>query len=59
MMLEGREGSEFIAHDTVFATVMIVVNGVSELCIFMVDWKHYEMIFRNEGTNPGLPVLMH
>jgi hypothetical protein len=37
MMLEGREGSEFIAHDTVFATVMIVVNGVSELCIFMVD----------------------
>ena len=57
MMLAGHEGSEFIARDAVFATVMIVINGVIGLCIFMGGFKHYEMTFRNEGTNSALAVL--
>ena len=57
MMLSGHEGSEFIARDAVFATVMIVVNGVVGLCIFMGGFKHHEMTFRNEGTNSALAVL--
>jgi Ca2+:H+ antiporter len=57
MMLLGHEGSEFIARDAVFATVMIVINGVIGLCIFMGGFKHYEMTFRNEGTNSALAVL--
>ncbi len=57
MMLAGNEGSEFIARDAVFATVMIVLNGVIGLCIFMGGLKHHEMSFRNEGTNSALAVL--
>lgn len=57
MMLSGHEGSEFIARDAVFATVMIVVNGVIGLCIFMGGLHHHEMSFRNEGTNSALAVL--
>jgi len=57
MMLAGHEGSEFIARDSVFATVMIVVNGVIGLCIFMGGFKHHEMTFCNEGTNSALAVL--
>ena len=57
MMLSGHEGSEFIARDAVFATVMIVMNGVIGLCIFMGGLKHHEMSFRNEGTNSALAVL--
>jgi Ca2+:H+ antiporter len=57
MMFAGHEGSEFIARDAVFATVMIVINGVIGLCIFMGGFKHYEMSFRNEGTNSALAVL--
>ena len=57
MMLSGHEGSELIARDAVFATVMIVVNGVIGLCIFMGGIKHHEMVFRNEGTNSALAVL--
>ena len=57
MMLAGHEGSEFIARDAVFATVMIVINGVIGLCIFMGGFKHYEMTFRNEGANSALAVL--
>ena len=57
MMLSGHEGSEFIARDAVFATVMIVVNGVIGLCIFIGGLHHHEMSFRNEGTNSALAVL--
>ena len=57
MMLSGHEGSELIARDAVFATVMIVINGVIGMCIFIGGLKHYEMSFRNEGTNSALAVL--
>ena len=57
MMFSGHEGAEFIARDAVFATVMIVLNGVIGLCIFIGGLKHHEMNFRNEGTNSALAVL--
>lgn len=57
MMLSGHEGSQFIARDAVFATVMIVLNGVIGLCIFIGGLHHHEMSFRNEGTNSALAVL--
>ena len=57
MMLTGHEGSQFIARDAVFATVMIVINGVIGLCIFIGGITHHEMSFRNEGTNSALAVL--
>ena len=57
MMLAGNAGSEFIARDAIFATIMIIMNGVIGLCIFVGGLKHYEMSFRNEGTNSALAVL--
>lgn len=57
MMLTGHEGSEFIARDAIFATVMIIMNGVIGLCIFVGGLKHRELSFRNEGTNSALAVL--
>jgi len=57
MMLAGHEGSEFIARDAIFATVMIIINGVIGLCIFMGGLQHHELVFRNEGTNSMLAVL--
>lgn len=57
MMLAGNAGSEFIARDAIFATVMIIMNGVIGLCIFVGGLKHHELSFRNEGTNSALAVL--
>ena len=57
MMLAGHEGAEFIARDAVFATVMIILNGVIGLCIFMGGRKHYEMGFRSDGAMSSLSVL--
>jgi Ca2+:H+ antiporter len=57
MMLAGHDGSQFIARDAVFATVMIVINGVIGLCIFIGGLHYHEMSFRYEGTNSALAVL--
>ena len=57
LMLAGNEGSEVIARDAVFATIMIIMNGVIGLCIFTGGLSHYELSFRNEGTNSMLAVL--
>ena len=57
LMLSGNEGSEVIARDAVFATIMIIMNGVIGMCIFIGGLSHYEMTFRNEGTNSMLAVL--
>ena len=57
MMLAGHEGAEFIARDAVFATLMIVINGVIGACIFVGGLSHHEMSFRNEGTNSALAAL--
>ena len=34
LMLAGKEGSEVIARDAVFATIMLIINGVIGMCIF-------------------------
>jgi len=57
LMIAGKEGSEVIARDAVFATIMIIMNGIIGLCIFVGGLSHYELSFRNEGTNSTLAVL--
>jgi len=57
LMLSGNEGSEVIARDAVFATIMIIMNGVVGMCIFIGGLSHHELTFRNEGTNSMLAVL--
>ena len=39
-----------LARDTVFATVMIVCNGVLGLCLFAGSLRHHVVSFRAEGT---------
>lgn len=57
LMLAGGTSASALARDTVFATVMIVCNGVVGLCLLMGAWRHRVLAFRVEGTNPALSVL--
>ena len=57
MMLAGGEGSSALARDTVYATVMIVCNGVIGLCLLMGSIRHRTIGFRVEGTTPALAVM--
>ncbi|WP_308367185.1 MULTISPECIES: hypothetical protein [unclassified Microbulbifer] len=57
LMLSDVITSKGLARDTVFATVMIVCNGVIGLCLLAGALKHRVLGFRTEGTTPALAVL--
>lgn len=57
MMLSGHGTATTLARDTVFATVMIICNGVVGLCLLVGSWRHRVLAFRVEGTTPTLAVL--
>jgi Ca2+:H+ antiporter len=57
IMLAGAEGSERVARDTVFAAVMIVLNGVIGLCLVFGGGKHFEQTFQLQGAASALAVL--
>lgn len=58
IMLSAGVGGELIARDSVFAVIMVVMNGIIGLSIFMGGLKHKVLSFRVEGTNAGLTVLI-
>lgn len=57
MMLSGGDGARTLARDTVFATVMIICNGVIGICLLSGSIRHRIVTFRTEGTSSALSVL--
>lgn len=56
-LLAATPGSENVARDTVYSTVMIVLNGVVGLCLVAGGKRHYEQSFRLEGVSSALSIL--
>jgi Ca2+:H+ antiporter len=57
IMLSGGPAASTLARDTVFATVMIVLNGVVGLRLLMGAIRHHVLAFRVEGASHALSVL--
>ena len=57
IMLGGSAAATTLARDTVFATVMIVCNGVVGLCLLLGAARHHVMVFQVEGAGQALAVL--
>lgn len=57
IMASGAAGSESVARDTVFAAVMIVLNGVIGLCLVLGGRRHFEQTFQLQGASAALAVL--
>ena len=57
IMLSSGEQAGALARDTVFATVMIICNGVVGLCLLAGAIRHRIIAFRVEGTGSALSVL--
>lgn len=57
MMLSGGNEAAALARDTVFATVMIICNGVVGLCLLAGAIRHRIVTFRVEGASSALSVL--
>jgi len=58
MMMAGGAGKAALARDTVFAALMIVVNGILGLCLLVGGLRHREQTFRTEGAGPALAALL-
>ena len=57
LILGGTEGSETLARDTVFAAVMITVNGIVGLSILIGALRHQIPRFNDEGAGSALAVV--
>lgn len=57
MLSAGADGA-LIARDSVFAAVMIVMNGVIGISILLGCLRHHILSFRIEGSNSALTVLI-
>ena len=56
MLAAGAKG-EALARDTVYAAVMIVLNGVVGLCLVFGGARHHEQRFQELGASAALSVL--
>jgi Ca2+:H+ antiporter len=57
MMMSGSPAASTLARDTVYATVMIVCNGVVGLCLLAGALRHHVLVFQVEGAGHALAVL--
>src|ERR1700726_209661 len=53
----GEKAAPTLAHDTVFAVVMIVCNGLAGICIFIGGLRYREQDFQVAGANLYLSML--
>jgi Ca2+:H+ antiporter len=58
MMFSGGEDAAVIPRDTLYAAVMIILNGVVGLCVLLGGLKHREQVFRVEGSSGALAALI-
>lgn len=58
MMASGGPDKAALARDTVFATIMIIGNGVVGLCLLLGGLRHREQAFRIDGAGPAYAALV-
>lgn len=57
LMLSGGESTSALARDTVFAAVMIILNGMVGLCLLVGGHHHREQTFNQSGVSASLAAL--
>lgn len=57
LMLTGGPETTALARDTVFAAVMIILNGIIGICIVVGSAKYKEQIFSLNGASAAIIVL--
>ncbi len=58
MMFAAGEDAAVLPRDTLYAAVMIILNGVVGLCILVGGLSHHEQAFRVEGSSGALAALI-
>ena len=57
LMAAAGEGAATLARDTVFAAVMIILNGLVGICLLIGGISHREQAFQQSGVSASLATL--
>jgi Ca2+:H+ antiporter len=57
LMAAGGESASTLARDTVFAAVMIILNGLVGVCILVGAIRHKEQVFQQSGVSASLATI--
>ncbi len=57
LMLSSADGAPALARDTVFAAVMIILNGIVGICLLIGGLNHREQTFQQTGVSATLAAL--
>lgn len=57
LMLAGGKDTDVLARDTIFATEMIIINGIVGGCLLIGGMKFKEQRYRLDGVSTSLTVL--
>ncbi len=57
LMLAGGNATAALARDTIFAAIMIILNGIVGLCLLVGGSRHGEQAFGLYGVNAALATL--
>lgn len=57
LMMAGGPESAALARDTVFAAVMLIINGMVGLCLLVGGARHHEQYFGLDGVKAALTTL--
>jgi Ca2+:H+ antiporter len=57
MMIVGGSEQAHLPRDTIYAALMIILNGVVGVCLLLGGLRHGVQSFRVEGANSGLAAL--
>ncbi|MCK6487244.1 MAG: ionic transporter y4hA [Planctomycetes bacterium] len=58
VMVGGDPAQAGLARDTIYATVMIICNGVVGLCLLVGALRHHQQAFRVDGTHAAFAALI-
>lgn len=58
LMVAGGDNSAYLARDTVFAAIMLILNGILGLCLMTGGLKHHEQFFGKKSASTALVTLI-
>jgi Ca2+:H+ antiporter len=58
LTISGGEKTAYLARDTVFSSVMILLNAVIGICLLVGGTKHFEQFFEKKSVNIALVSLV-
>ncbi|MFT3903544.1 MAG: ionic transporter y4hA [Niabella sp.] len=58
LMIAGGKGAETLPRDTVFAAIMLILNGILGSCLLLGGAKYHEQFFGKSSANTALITLV-